>query len=464
MKQKNAKTIVIVILLLIIALILIGFSSKNNERKKQVSTNQYDIKLSGDISGDNNNLNNENISGDINTANSGDNENKSGDKIIVNGNNLNGEIIENWKDYGWELILVNSRYVIPQDYTFTLENIDSSRQFDDRAISYFRQMMSDARKDGITNFWAQSTYRSISLQDGLYNNKVKLYKNRGYSEEEAMKLAEQIVNRPGHSEHNIGLCVDFNNVDDSFALTKAFTWLKKNAENYGFVLRYDSDKEDITGVTYEPWHWRYVGLENAKKMNNLGMCLEEYIMYLQGELDDEYLKQLQVNKKKKEEAERREEENQNSNTNGSTNSNESTNTNGSTNINESSNTNGNTNVNGSTNTNGSSNTNGSTNTSGDTNVNENTNTNTNNNNYVSGDSNTNNGSNEQGNANNSQSYDERTYGEKNDDSNENNKNTENNKNSEYNNAESRNNEINNNEPNNNESNNNTELNGDLNQN
>ena len=90
----------------------------------------------------------------------------------------------------------------------------------------------------------------------------------------------QTINKPGTSEHNLGLAIDFNYVNYNFDQTKGFKWLKDNAENYGFVLRYDKEKEDITKVIYEPWHWRYVGKENAIKMNELNMCLEEYIEYL----------------------------------------------------------------------------------------------------------------------------------------------------------------------------------------
>lgn len=78
----------------------------------------------------------------------------------------------------------------------------------------------------------------------------------------------------------MGLAVDFNDAETTFESTKAFSWLKQNAEDYGFIMRYPKDKEDITKITYEPWHWRYVGKDNAKEMNRLGMCLEEYVEYL----------------------------------------------------------------------------------------------------------------------------------------------------------------------------------------
>ena len=91
---------------------------------------------------------------------------------------------------------------------------------------------------------------------------------------------QQTINRPCTSEHNLGLAVDFNYINNEFEKTKEFSWLQKNAENYGFILRYNKNKENITQVNYEPWHWRYVGVDNAKKMNELNMCLEEYLEYL----------------------------------------------------------------------------------------------------------------------------------------------------------------------------------------
>ena len=137
------------------------------------------------------------------------------------------------------------------------------------------------KKDGISNVWVQSAYRSIKYQENLFNDKVNTYINQGYTKEEAQQLTMQTINKPGTSEHNLGLAVDFNYVDYNFENTLGFKWLEQNAENYGFILRYSKEKEKITKVNYEPWHWRYVGIENAKKINELDMCLEEYIKYLE---------------------------------------------------------------------------------------------------------------------------------------------------------------------------------------
>ena len=179
----------------------------------------------------------------------------------------------------WKLTLVNYENSLPEDFEPELAYIDKTRQFDVRAINELKEMMNDMKNDGIQNVWVQSSYRSIKRQKELFEKKINLYVSQGKSRQEAEKLALKLVNKPGTSDHNLGLAVDFNYVDYSFDDTKGYEWLKENAENYGFILRYPKEKVDITKVNYEPWHWRYVGKENAKKMNELDMCLEEFIEY-----------------------------------------------------------------------------------------------------------------------------------------------------------------------------------------
>ena len=180
----------------------------------------------------------------------------------------------------WRIRLANYDNLLPEDFEVDLANIDETRQFDARAIDYLTDMLNDMRKDGIVNIWVQSAYRSVARQKELYDNKMNEYLEEGKTQEEAQKLTEEYINKPGSSDHNLGLAVDFNYVDNSFAKTDAYKWLLKNAENYGFILRYPKDKEDITKIEYESLHWRYVGEEHAKKMNELDMCLEEYVEYL----------------------------------------------------------------------------------------------------------------------------------------------------------------------------------------
>ena len=180
----------------------------------------------------------------------------------------------------WRLTLANYENLLPEDFTVEVKNIDETRQFDARAINDLNNMMNAMKKDGITNVWVQSAYRSVARQKELYDNSVKKYLQQGKTQEEAEELTNEYINKPGSSDHNLGLAVDFNMVDNKFEKLDGFKWLQKNAENYGFVLRYPKDKEDNTKISYESWHWRYVGVEHAKKMNELNMCLEEYIQYL----------------------------------------------------------------------------------------------------------------------------------------------------------------------------------------
>lgn len=180
----------------------------------------------------------------------------------------------------WRLVLVNYENALPKDFEPELSSIDKTREFDSRAIEYLMQMLQDMKAQGYKNIWPQSTYRSVARQEEIFNKKVKSYMSMGKTKEEAETLTLQKINKPGTSEHNLGLAVDFNNVDYNFEKSKEYKWLMENAENYGFVLRYPRDKKDITKVDCEPWHWRYVGEEHAKKMNELNMCLEEYIEYL----------------------------------------------------------------------------------------------------------------------------------------------------------------------------------------
>lgn len=184
----------------------------------------------------------------------------------------------------WNLMLVNPQNKLDEGYTPPLSKVKyasrNDAQFDSRAISALNTMCSDAAKSGV-NIYSISAYRTISTQTRLYNNEVAKQKGYGLSEEKAQKVAATVVAYPGTSEHNLGLAVDFNSVEESFENTAQYRWLRQNAENYGFVMRYPKEKQNITGIIYEPWHYRYVGIVHAKKMNELNMCLEEYIAYLE---------------------------------------------------------------------------------------------------------------------------------------------------------------------------------------
>lgn len=156
---------------------------------------------------------------------------------------------------------------------------DVKYYFDERAFDDAMDMILAAREDGI-NLVILSTYRTYARQTELYNNKVKYYLNKGYSQANAEKHASTVVAIPGTSDHNLGLAIDFNYLEEKYENKPSLKWLRENGEKYGFVMRYPKGKENITGVIYEPWHFRYVGKEHAKIMNEKNMCLEEYVEYL----------------------------------------------------------------------------------------------------------------------------------------------------------------------------------------
>lgn len=190
----------------------------------------------------------------------------------------------------WYLKLVNPDTSVSKDFISSVERstirekytsgAESSKYLDKRIIEPFEQMCKAAADDGVTLI-AVSAYRSYNYQNTLYKNRVERCKREeGLDDEAAKKKAATIVAVPGTSEHHLGLAVDINSVETSFENTAAFRWLQKHAADYGFIMRYAEDKQAITKIIYEPWHYRYVGVEHAKAMGELGMCMEEYIEYL----------------------------------------------------------------------------------------------------------------------------------------------------------------------------------------
>lgn len=176
------------------------------------------------------------------------------------------------------LVLVNKNHKIPDSFQLDLVTFNNVQM--DKTVSDAYNKMYDAAAGAGVNIWISSAYRSSELQAKLFMNEIQQNIKSGMTEEEAEKAAELLVQRPGYSEHATGLALDFNGVSSDFEHDKAYLWLKNNAAEYGFVLRYPTDKVDLTGIDYEPWHFRYVGKEHAEKMNEFGFCLEEYIDYL----------------------------------------------------------------------------------------------------------------------------------------------------------------------------------------
>ena len=186
------------------------------------------------------------------------------------------------------MVLVNHTNKMPDNYTFDTKECGSqtavNKTLQTVACDAFLEMQKAAAADGVT-VWMQSGYRSVKYQTGLYERKTKYYTDRGYDTATAKEMAAAVVNPPGYSEHNCGLAADLNSpehtgLDEGFENTTAFRWLCEHAVEYGFILRYPKGAEDKTEITYEPWHWRYVGRENAAKISASGRCFEDYIAQL----------------------------------------------------------------------------------------------------------------------------------------------------------------------------------------
>jgi D-alanyl-D-alanine carboxypeptidase len=179
----------------------------------------------------------------------------------------------------WRLVLINKQHSIPEDYTFTLGTITGSLQCDERILDDLLNMLQAAKNQGV-NLTICSPYRSHDRQVMLFDRKITRYMKRGMSYMEAYQLASQAVTTPGNSEHEIGLSLDivcdtYVSLDAKFGDTAAGKWLAENSCRYGFILRYPEGKEYVTGIEYEPWHFRYVGVDAAKVITEKGITLEE---------------------------------------------------------------------------------------------------------------------------------------------------------------------------------------------
>lgn len=185
-----------------------------------------------------------------------------------------------------KLLVVNAQNPLPEDYDYegNLATVEqkyingSLRQIDKDILPYMLAMIEAAWSDGV-KLYIWSPYRSYSTQNMLFENQVKRCMDKGLDRASAEEEAATVVARPGTSEHHTGLACDFNMASDAFEETEMFRWMCENAEDYGFIMRYSKDKQDITGVIHESWHWRFVGINVAKEINRLDMCLEEYIEY-----------------------------------------------------------------------------------------------------------------------------------------------------------------------------------------
>lgn len=178
----------------------------------------------------------------------------------------------------WELTLVKLQYRLPEDYKPTLQAAveGSSVQLDARVAPFYAEMYAAAKADGCT-LTPYSGYRTFARQQENFDRKVAYYVSQGLSEAEATAQTQTRILPAGASEHNMGFAMDIVSASADFISTKEFSWLSAHAHEYGFILRYPENKTEITGVMYEPWHWRFVGKEAAAEMQKSGQCLEEYL-------------------------------------------------------------------------------------------------------------------------------------------------------------------------------------------
>ena len=193
-------------------------------------------------------------------------------------------VLETLHKSDWNLILVNKQHPIPEDYAFTLGTIKGSMKCDERILGQLGQMMQAARADGVT-LVIRSPYRNDTRQEYLFNRKIKNYIKKKMSYLEAFRASAQAVTIPGSSEHQIGLALDivsdtYTMLEEGFADTDAGKWRADNSYRYGFILRYPKGKEDITGIEFEPWHFRYVDVPAATYMYQNQLSLEEFVQLL----------------------------------------------------------------------------------------------------------------------------------------------------------------------------------------
>ena len=174
------------------------------------------------------------------------------------------------------LMLVNSTHALPEGYTVDLTELSNGQSVATLIYPALQQMFDDARSQGIYPVVA-SGYRTPEKQQSLMDEKIQSLVEQGYSQESAQAEALKWVNQVGYSEHQSGLAVDINADGIHSAGYEVYDWLAQNAWQYGFILRYPEDKTDITGTSYEPWHYRYVGVEAAQAITEQGVCLEEYL-------------------------------------------------------------------------------------------------------------------------------------------------------------------------------------------
>ena len=184
----------------------------------------------------------------------------------------------------WRLLLVNPWNTLPENYEMELATLSNGLKVDQRICEDLEAMLDACREAGLRPVVC-SAYRTQATQVRLYNNKIARLRAAGWDETTLLAEAARWVAPPGTSEHQTGLALDivsagYQLLDEAQADTAEQKWLMEHCWEYGFILRYPEDKTEITGIGYEPWHYRYVGRETAAAIRESGLCLEEYLQTL----------------------------------------------------------------------------------------------------------------------------------------------------------------------------------------
>ena len=179
------------------------------------------------------------------------------------------------------LTLANPWHAITGENEVKLAELSNGYLVDERCYQDLQNMMDDCRASGMTPVIC-SAYRTHQKQETLFNNQMNAYIAQGYSEEDARTETAKSIAVPGTSEHELGLALDivdynYQSLNEGQEDTPTQKWLMENSWKYGFILRYPNDKSEITGIIYEPWHYRYVGKTAAAEIFEMGVCLEEYL-------------------------------------------------------------------------------------------------------------------------------------------------------------------------------------------
>lgn len=198
---------------------------------------------------------------------------------------LQEEIKGNMEELPWNLVLVNESHPMEEGYVPQLTEIEPGHSIDTRVANSVRKMLADAEEAGL-HIQICSAYRSIERQKEVFGQSMKERVKDGMDYWEAYEETTLNVAIPGTSEHALGLALDlisnsYTELDERQEETQEAKWLAQNCHKYGFILRYPPQKTNITGITYEPWHYRYVGKEHAEKIMEKGITLEEYLLELE---------------------------------------------------------------------------------------------------------------------------------------------------------------------------------------